>query len=136
MNNDVQLIQALNDNPMLKGVYLMKYDNATARCIPFELSFMDYLHLNSIDKCSVTGKSLQHTKMAGNEHRFSIDRVDPFGPYSMKNCVVMSVQVNGIKAKLDSFIQDTYLTDEQKLSMLYKAEYILRKRIKENSNGC
>lgn len=134
MSNDVQLIRAIMLNNGVRGSYLMKHSNAVQRCIQFELNFYEFMGLHETAICSVTGLKLEHTQKAPRKHQHSIDRIDPAGPYSAKNCVVMSAMANGVKERLDSFLQDNQLNDEQKLKMLYKAEYILRKRIKEKAD--
>lgn len=129
--NDVQLIRDIMINNTTRGSYLNKASNAEDRKIGFELSFYEFSALYNNVTCSVTGKPLQHTQKVPRAYQHSIDRNDPAGPYSVDNCVVMSAEANGVKGMLDSFTQNPLLTDEQKLKMLYKAEYVLRKRIKE-----
>lgn len=107
------------------------------RGIPYLLSFDEYVELQQVTRCAVSGVDL--IKFKSGEHQgkpipnnaHTVDRIDPAGPYSQKNCMVVSHIVNNTKGMLDQFIQHKELSTEAKLALLYKAENILRRRIKE-----
>lgn len=128
-------MSALHDDVHLAFKYAEKARKVlSTRGISYLLSFEEYKLLNSIDRCQLTGVELVHHK--GHEggkmpdNAFTIDRLDAKGPYSIRNCMVMCHSANHAKANLDVFLKDERLTNEQKLSLLYKMENILRREIR------
>lgn len=110
--------------------YAKKAANSRERNINFELTFDQFRDLFLWDICCISGNKLIHGGNPTGDNQHSIDRVDPSKGYVHGNCVVMSATLNSVKSDLDKFLATGKATDEQKLKQLYKAENVLRKRIK------
>lgn len=121
----------LPDDYGIAVAYAKKVANSRDRNVAFELSFEQYRDLFLTDTCCVSGEKLDHngTGMGMNQH--SIDRLDPNKGYVVGNCAVMASTINNVKGELDRMLSSALISDEHKLKLLYKAEHVLRKRIKE-----
>lgn len=110
--------------------YAKKVKNCQDRNIKFGLTFEQYRELFLTDVCCVSGNKLSHngSPMGMNQH--SIDRLDSNKGYVPGNCVVMAATLNSVKADVDKMLANVQASDEHKLKLLYKAENVLRKRIK------
>lgn len=110
--------------------YASKVKNCRDRNINFGLSFEQYRDLFTTDVCCVSGNKLIHggSPMGMNQH--SIDRLDSNKGYVPGNCVVMAATINCVKSEVDKMLANVQVSDEIKLKLLYKAENVLRKRIK------
>ncbi|MGL5013774.1 MAG: hypothetical protein ACRC6V_05710 [Bacteroidales bacterium] len=115
-------------------LFLSKVTNARDRSIKFSYSFAGFAELIASKKCAITGRELTHQANSDdNSSQFSIDRLDPIIGYEPGNCIVMCGDANLAKADVDKFLNNPKLTDAEKLSMIYKVENVLRKRIKKKS---
>ncbi|MGL5012859.1 MAG: hypothetical protein ACRC6V_01025 [Bacteroidales bacterium] len=115
-------------------MYLNKVTNARDRSIKFTYTFAQFGELISSKKCAITGRELTHQANSGdNSHQFTIDRIDPIIGYEVGNCMIMCGDANLAKADVDKFLNNPKLTDAEKLTMIYKVENVLRKRIKKKS---
>ena len=114
--------------------YLSKVTNACDRSIKFSYTFAQFGELIANKKCTITGRELNHQPNSDdNSHQFTIDRVDPLIGYEPGNCIIMSGDANLAKADVDKFLNNPKLTDAEKLTMIYKVENVLRKRIKKKA---
>lgn len=115
-------------------LFLNKVTNARDRSIKFSYSFAGFAELIATKKCAITGRELEHKANSDdNSEQFSIDRLDPIVGYEPGNCIVMCGDANLAKADVDKFLNNPKLTDAEKLSMIYKVENVLRKRIKKKA---
>ena len=120
----------LPDDYGIAIAYAKKASNSRERNINFELTFHEFRELFLCDVCCVSGNKLIHGGSPVGDNQHSIDRVDPSKGYVAGNCVVMSATLNLVKSDLDKFLATDKASDEHKLRQLYKAENVLRKRIK------
>lgn len=112
------------------NAYTNKASNAKSRNINFGLTFEDFKEVYSNKVCSVSGNTLTHNQSADGMERYSLERVDPSKGYVRGNVIPMAHDLNQAKSHLDKFLMSG-ISDEHMLKIIYKAEYLLRKRIKE-----
>lgn len=112
------------------NAYTNKASNAKSRNINFGLTFEDFKEVYSNKICSVSGNTLTHNQSANGMERYSLERVDPNKGYVRGNVIPMAHDLNQAKSHLDKFLMSG-ISDEHMLRIIYKAEYLLRKRIKE-----
>lgn len=124
----------LPDDVDYARIYLSKSTDAQDRNIRFDLGFSDFAEIVSNKVCCITGATLDHTSPIHSATRFSLDRLDPTLGYVKGNVVVMSSSLNQCKSDLDKFLSSG-LSDEHLLKVLYKAEYVLRKRLKKKKEA-
>lgn len=135
----VEEIQALPEKPRSfkempldykkAQAYTNKARNAMDRNINFELSFEEFSAIYDTPVCCISGVKLIHGESPQSRHAHSIDRLDPQIGYVKGNVVAMSGKINHHKGELDKFLSSG-LPDEELLKVIYKVEYVLRKRIK------
>ena len=121
----------LPDDYGIAIAYAKKVANARERNINFELTFHQFRELFLCDTCCVSGNKLIHGGNPVGMNQHSLDRVDPSKGYVVGNCVVMAATLNTVKSDVDKLLANVQASDEHKLKILYKAEHVLRKRIKE-----
>ncbi|MGL5016157.1 MAG: hypothetical protein ACRC6V_18055 [Bacteroidales bacterium] len=120
----------LPDDYGIAIAYAKKVANSRERNINFELTFEQFRDLFLCDTCCVSGNKLIHGGNPVGMNQHSLDRVDPNKGYVVGNCVVMAATLNIVKSDVDKMLANVQASDEQKLKILYKAENVLRKRIK------
>lgn len=116
------------------NAYTNKASNAKSRNINFGLTFDDFKDVYSNKICAVSGNTLVHDQNADGMNRYSLERVDPSKGYVRGNVIPMAHDLNHAKSHLDRFLMSG-ISDEHMLRIIYKAEYLLRKRIKEGSSN-
>ncbi len=110
-----------------------RYSNKVANCktrkIDFLLSFDEFKALQNKTHCEYTGKEFILDPTSPSNH--TIDRVDASKPYTADNCVACTWQANQSKEVLDRFEKDDYFTAEQKVALLTRTLYRLRKEARK-----
>lgn len=87
---------------VIKKYYSQVKSGAKQRNIPFLISKEEMVEVfvKSNRRCAITGMSLNFYPTANN--LASLDRIDPFGPYSVENVQVVTADVNVMKSSFGS----------------------------------
>ena len=102
--------------------YMIKYNDALSRDIPFDLTFEDYTRLNTEKRCFYTGVRLNNTYKSAN--RRTLDRIDPDGGYTTRNTVAASHAANNAKNVLFEEPHRSRLTLWQMQRLLLKLWWV------------
>ena len=123
------LLDTKRTAPILK-LYTFKSEDAAKRGIGFDLNLFDFTDVMQQTHCSYTGVKLDFEAPAGNPLRPSFERINPLDGYNVNNTVLTTFGANRCKGKLDQFIHDGAMTLEQKIKIMNRVIYRLKKQMK------
>lgn len=113
----------------LASAYCSKAQDAKKRNIRFELSFEEFSELFSRDVCAISGNKLGRFGRPHGMDQASLERVDPSKGYTSRNCIIIAADLNEAKSGIDRLLLSSH-DPEHLLKIFYKAENVLRQRIK------
>lgn len=119
--NDVSKASAIAQS------YVNKVKSSKDRDIGFELGLLEYTEILSAPVCNYTGQPFDFDD---RRKQPSLERINPLDGYTSTNTVLVTNEVNSAKSNLDTFLHSDKLTMEQKLRIMNRVIYRLKKQLK------
>ena len=129
IDKDHPLNNAEKSNSIAKS-YINKIRSSQDRNIPFELGIVEYTEILGGTVCSYTGELFDFN----NPNKVpSLERINPLEGYTSSNTILVTKEANAAKCNFDIFIHNDKLTTEQKIRIMNRVIYRLKKQLKNES---